>query len=162
MSSDLPYGEIERADLSVVDNAEAQYLVFFAGKTVGVIRAPDLLFPYFHLSEKNYAKLNRYVMSFIFFIPLTLIALYETTFDPAKHTWVDNWWRGDDEGGEDSPQNRDPAVDDAGCRGMDICRVQFEGLIKEFPNTTSFEATISKEIDELKTRLSLILQKLGD
>ncbi|KAF9443331.1 calcium activated cation channel [Macrolepiota fuliginosa MF-IS2] len=166
----------------VVDNAEAQYLAFFAGKTVGMIRAPDSyvyiapfnvieavfvvpfeLFPYFHLSEKNYAKLNRYVMSFIFFIPLTLIALYESTFDPAKHTWVDNWWRGDDEGEEDSPQNRDPAVDDAGCRGMEICKVQFEELIKEFPNTTqSSEATILKEINELKTKLDLILQKLGD
>jgi hypothetical protein len=25
----------------VVENAEAQYLAFFAGKTVGMIRAPD-------------------------------------------------------------------------------------------------------------------------
>ncbi|KAF9448977.1 hypothetical protein P691DRAFT_759444 [Macrolepiota fuliginosa MF-IS2] len=76
----------------VADNAEAQYLAFFAGKTVGMIRAPDLLFPYFHLSEKNYAKLNRYVMSFMSFIPLMLIALYESTFDPGGRvrTWVDN------------------------------------------------------------------------
>lgn len=27
--------------LQVVDDAEAQYLAFFAGKTVGMIRAPD-------------------------------------------------------------------------------------------------------------------------
>ncbi|KAF9448978.1 hypothetical protein P691DRAFT_590221 [Macrolepiota fuliginosa MF-IS2] len=46
---------------------------------------------------------------------------------------------------------------------MEICKVQFEELIKEFPNTTqSSEATILKEIDELKTKLNLILQKLKD
>jgi hypothetical protein len=27
--------------LQIVDNAEAQYLAFFAGKTIGMIRAPD-------------------------------------------------------------------------------------------------------------------------
>jgi hypothetical protein len=29
------------ARLQVVDDAEAQYLAFFAGKTIGMIRAPD-------------------------------------------------------------------------------------------------------------------------
>lgn len=27
--------------LQIIDNAEAQYLAFFAGKTIGMIRAPD-------------------------------------------------------------------------------------------------------------------------
>src|SRR4051812_2615662 len=38
----------------------------------------DRMFPFFRLSDKHYAKLNRYVMGFIFFVPLTLIALYES------------------------------------------------------------------------------------
>jgi hypothetical protein len=29
------------SELQIVDNAEAQYLAFFAGKTVAMIRAPD-------------------------------------------------------------------------------------------------------------------------
>jgi len=165
----------------VVDNAEAQYLAFFAGKTVGMIRAPDSfvypapfnlieavfvapfeMLPYFHLSEKNYTKFNRYVMSFIFFIPLTIIALYESTLSSGRNAWVENWFHGDDEGAQDSPANRNPTVDDPGCRGMEISKVPFEELIKVFPNTTqSSEATILKEIDELKKKMDLLLEKLN-
>jgi hypothetical protein len=78
-------------------------------------------------------------MSFIFLIPLTAITLYESTFSSdfgRKNVWVDRWFRGEDEGAEDTPENRNPTVDDVNCRGMEISRVPFEELIKVFPNTT--------------------------
>ncbi|EKM79852.1 hypothetical protein AGABI1DRAFT_57071 [Agaricus bisporus var. burnettii JB137-S8] len=167
----------------VVDNAEAQYLAFFSAKTIGMIRAPDVyvypapfnlieisfivpfeIFPYFHLSEKNYAKLNRFVMSFIFFIPLTIIALYESTSSSfSKNRWTENWFRGDDEAAEDTPESRNPIVDDPSCPGMEISKETFEKLVTVFPNTTqSSELTILREIDELKKKLNLILDKMDN
>ncbi|KAJ7275705.1 Hsp90 protein-domain-containing protein [Mycena rebaudengoi] len=84
----------------VVDDAEAQYLAFFTSKTVGMIRAPDqFVYPapfnlveilivspfellwFFSLSPSVYAKLNRFIMGIIFFIPLTMIAFYESVID---------------------------------------------------------------------------------
>ncbi|KAF4620040.1 hypothetical protein D9613_005266 [Agrocybe pediades] len=164
----------------VIDDAEAQYLAFFASKTIGMIRAPDSyvypapfnlieafliapleFFPYMRLSAKHYAKLNRYVMGFLFIVPLTMIALYESAYDSQKHTWMENWFRGDDEGSEDTPANRNPKVEDPSCPGMEISKVPFEELIKVFPNTAqSSEATIMKEIVEVKNQLQELLQKL--
>lgn len=74
-------------------------------------------------------------MGTIFLIPLSLIALYESTFDSTKNAWMKNWMRGDNEGEEDSLENRDPEVDDPKCDGMVISKVPFEQLIKVFPNT---------------------------
>ncbi|CAA7260062.1 unnamed protein product [Cyclocybe aegerita] len=164
----------------VVDDAEAQYLAFFASKTVGMIRAPDSyvypapfnlieavfvapfeFLPFLRLGEKRYAKLNRYVMDTIFFIPLVFIAFFESTFDRRKHTWMNNWFRGNDEGDEDSPANRNPIVDDPNCQGLEITKVSFEELIKVFPNTSqSTEATIIKEIDGVRKQLGQLMEKL--
>ncbi|TFK43743.1 calcium activated cation channel [Crucibulum laeve] len=166
----------------VVDDAEAQYLAFFAGKTVGMIRAPDSFvypapfnlievlfiapfefFPHWRLSDKHYAQFNRYAMGTIFFLPLSIIALYESTFDGHKNSWLENWFRGDNEGAEDRPENRDPKVDDPSCEGLQISKVPFEELIKVFPNTQqSSEATILKEIDQLKQKMDLLLKKLDN
>ncbi|KAF8969434.1 calcium activated cation channel [Flammula alnicola] len=164
----------------VVDDAEAQYLAFFASKTVGMIRAPDSyvypapfnlieaffiapleFFPIVRLSEKHYAKLNRYVMGTIFFIPLVMVAFYESTFDTQKHTWMESWFRGNDEGEEDLPANRNPVVDDPNCEGLEISKVPFEELIKVFPNTSqSTEAVIVKEIADVKKQLQELIKKL--
>ena len=70
-------------------------------------------------------------MGFIFFIPLTLIAFHETTFD-KKYIWMENWFRGSDEGSQDCLENRDPQVNDHG-EGLVISKVPFEELIKAFP-----------------------------
>lgn len=74
-------------------------------------------------------------MSTLFFVPLATIAFYESTFDTQKHSWMRNWLRGNDEGEQDYPETRDPAVDDDDCQGMEISKVPFEDLIKVFPNT---------------------------
>ena len=92
--------------------------------------------PVLRLSPKNYAKLNRWVMSIIFFIPLVLVASYESIFDKRKHTWMKNWFRGIDEGVQDTPEYRDPVVDDPSCPGLQISKVPFSELITVFPNTS--------------------------
>ena len=77
-------------------------------------------------------------MSVIFFIPLSIIAFYESAFK-SKDFWMRNWLRGMDEGDPDAPEYRDPEVDaDAGrdgAEGLIITRVKFSELITVFPNT---------------------------
>ncbi|KAJ7180384.1 calcium activated cation channel [Mycena crocata] len=164
----------------VVDDAEAQYLAFFASKTVGMIRAPDSyvypapfnlvevflvspfeLFGFCSLSPSAYAKLNRFTMAIVFFVPLTLIALYESVADANKNAWMKRWLSGNDEGEDDRPEYRDPDVDDGEGRGRVISKVKFAELVKAFPNTNqSSEALMLKEIMELKKQLALILEKM--
>lgn len=113
---------------------------------------PLLLPITYHLTNQSlYLKLNRFVMSFIFFIPLTAIALYESTFSSdfgRKNGWIDSWFRGDDEGAEDTVENRNPVVDDENCRGMEISKVPFEELIKVFPNTAQVRTSFSLFVNE--------------
>uniref|UniRef100_A0A0W0GAL8 Calcium activated cation channel n=1 Tax=Moniliophthora roreri TaxID=221103 RepID=A0A0W0GAL8_MONRR len=158
----------------VVDDAEAQYLAFFAGKTVGMVRAPDsYVYPApFNLIEvffvspfewcldrKGYARLNRVVMSVIFFIPLTIIALFESTFKQQREEWARNWLHGMDQGAEDYPETRDPEVDDE--NGLKISKVPFTELIKVFPNTSmSSDTLLLNEIRDLRKKLDSVLQKV--
>lgn len=92
--------------------------------------------PVMKLSPKHYATLNRWVMGILFFIPLVLIASFESVFDRRRHTWMKNWFRGNDEGVEDTPEYRDPVADDPRCAGLEISKVPFSELIKVFPNTS--------------------------
>jgi len=160
----------------VVEDAEAEFLTFFAGKTVSMIRAPDefvypapfniveLLFiaPFeFILDDETYAQLNRRVMKILFFIPLVIIALHESIFDARRNKWIDDWVNGQIQF-EDTPSARDPVVDGEDAdRGLVISKVPFNELVKVFPNTTqSTEATIVKEVQELKEKLEKLTQLL--
>ena len=80
-------------------------------------------------------------MGIFFFIPLTLIAFYESTFDKRKYIWMENWFRGEDEAPQDSPENRDPVVNDPNCEGLEISKVPFEELIKAFPKIDQVSAS---------------------
>jgi len=165
----------------IVDDAEAEYLAFFAGKTVGMIRAPDsyvypapfnlieLLFiaPFEKLlSEQAYNKLNRIVMSIIFFPTLATIALYESTIQSQKNKWVNNWLMGRDQadGSSEDPKHQDPEVEgEDAVKGLEISRVPFAELIKVFPNThQSSEATVLKEVKDLREAVELLLKKVDD
>lgn len=75
-------------------------------------------------------------MGTIFFVPLIFIALFESMLSDRKNTWMNTWFRGNDEGEEDSPTSRNPAVDDPNYPGLEISKVPFEELIKMFPNTS--------------------------
>ncbi|PFH51286.1 hypothetical protein AMATHDRAFT_3139 [Amanita thiersii Skay4041] len=165
----------------IIEDAEAHYLSFFAAKTIGMIRAPDSFvypapfnlieavfiapfefFPNFRLSPEAYAKFNRYVMTTIFFIPLSIIALSESARGTQKASWVENWLKGD-VGDEDSPEVRDPEIDDPNCEGKKITQVPFDELVQMLPNTQqSGEATIIQEIENIKQQLAVLLQKLDD
>ncbi|KDQ64365.1 hypothetical protein JAAARDRAFT_144983 [Jaapia argillacea MUCL 33604] len=158
----------------VVDDAEAEYLAFFAGKTVGMIRAPDqYLFPApfniieiflvapfeYVLSYQAYGTYNRVMMRVVFFIPLGIIALYESSTAAGGKGWIKEWFGGDEGEDEDTPENRNPQVDEE--EGLVISKVPFEELIKVFPNTMqSSEATILKELAEVKAQLDELMKKL--
>lgn len=159
----------------VVDDAEAEYLSFFASKAVAMIRAPDTyVYPApfnlvetffvapleFILSRSAYAKLNRSVMSVLFFIPMTIIALYES-FSPKKR-WLDDFINGPPLEDEDSDVARDPDVGGEDAQsGLVISRVPFSELIKTFPNTQeSSETSIIKEIRQVKAQLDALTKRL--
>ncbi|KAF5358902.1 hypothetical protein D9758_004822 [Tetrapyrgos nigripes] len=160
----------------VVGDAEAQFLAFFAGKTVGMIRAPDsyvypapfnlveMIFvsPFeYVLSERAYASLNRFVMRIMFFIPLTLIALSET-FQEEEARWVKNWLSGDNQGDDNYDKHRDPEPSEDDARGgLSISKVPFAELVKVFPNTAqSTDTLMMLEIKELKAKLDKLMEKL--
>ncbi|KAH9948400.1 hypothetical protein B0H21DRAFT_690173 [Amylocystis lapponica] len=164
----------------VVEDAAAEYLTYFAGKVVGMIRAPDdyaypapfniieifLVVPFeFIVSVETYAKINRYVMFVVLFVPLSFIALYEAELDPAKNKWVKDWLSYADEDEADAPEFQDPAVDAAdAARGLSISKVPFTELVKAFPDTTrSSEALMLREMAELKAQIaelkSLLVEK---
>ena len=111
-------------------------------------------------------------MSVLFIIPLTVIALYESTLDGGQNAWVDNWLRGNDEAGDDSPSYRDPQLGDEE-NGLQISKVPFMELTKVFPNLTqvsapdaalivlyltyilkSSETAVLTQIQEVKTQLA--------
>ena len=76
-------------------------------------------------------------MGIVFFIPVCVIALFESQLDPSTHRWVKDWFSSPDEGGEDAPHFQDPVVtgEDAE-RGLQISKVPFSEIIKQFPDTT--------------------------
>ncbi|PCH40875.1 calcium activated cation channel [Wolfiporia cocos MD-104 SS10] len=154
----------------VVEDAAAEYLTYFAGKMGGMIRAPDeyvypapfniieilLIAPFeFIVSEETYATINHYVMLTIFFIPLSLIALYEAELEPSRNRWVKDWISHPDEGAEDSPEFQDPPVhEDDAARGLEISRVKFDDVVKAFPDMKhSSEAVLLREVRQLKDQI---------
>ncbi|KAH9045267.1 calcium activated cation channel [Lactarius pseudohatsudake] len=150
----------------VVDDAEAEYLSFFASKAVAMIRAPDTyVYPApFNLVETFFVapleSLNRSVMSVLFFIPMTIIALYES-FSPKKR-WLDDFINGPPLEDEDGVVARDPEVGEEDAQsGLVISRVPFSELIKAFPNTQeSSETSIIKEIRQVKAQLDALTKRL--
>lgn len=82
------------------------------------------------LPKKAYTQLNRVVMTVVFFIPLTIIALFETRFSRshAPGGWTDYFDQPMPEDEED-PKVKDPSGDEGG----EICTEKFDDLVKSFP-----------------------------
>ncbi|KAL4081566.1 hypothetical protein V8B97DRAFT_56414 [Scleroderma yunnanense] len=150
-------------------------MAFFAEKTISMIRAPDsyvypapfniieiiLVAPFESFIRDSYAKLNRVVMSVVFFIPLCVIALYEVS--SMEKSWLVRWLRsGLDEGDTDDPVTRDPPVEGPDAeRGLQISKVKFSELVHRFPNTEqSSETTILNEIRTLQGKLHILLERV--
>lgn len=82
-------------------------------------------------------QINRYVMLVVFFIPLSIIAVYEAELDPAKNKWVKDWLSHPDEGDEDNERHQNPeAGSEDAEHGLEISKVLFEDIVKVFPDTT--------------------------
>lgn len=172
----------------IVEDAEAEFLTFFATKTVGLIRAPDeFVYPApFNLVEvfiapfelcltrEAYIELNRYVMLVLFFIPMICIGLLEAVFDPDRNVWLKDWVHLTI-ASDDVADARDPVVTGKDAeKGLVISKIPFAELIKEFPKTTmSAEAMIlgesgkrmddlNKRIDGIEEKMDLIIQLLQE
>jgi hypothetical protein len=73
-------------------------------------------------------------MNVLFFIPMMVIALYESA--PSKKSWLDDFINGTPLDEDDSLSACDPEVDgEDASNGLVISRVPFSELVKEFPNT---------------------------
>jgi len=80
-------------------------------------------------------------MRVIFFIPLTIIALYETS--SMKQSWMVNWLRAEDEVDTQDPFVLNPVVEGSDAeQGLEITKVAFDDLIKGFPDTTQVSAQL--------------------
>ncbi|KIR69162.1 calcium activated cation channel [Cryptococcus bacillisporus CA1873] len=151
----------------VIDNETDEYLVFFAHKTIDLIRAPDsyvylapfnlieafLIAPFeWILSRDMYIALNRHIMTVLFFVPLTFIAFFESQISHSKNRSISAYFNEpltDEEG--------DPVVEDPTCENDDngeISRTKFEDLTSVFPDTTLTEgAGIHREMMMMRKQL---------
>ena len=101
-------------------------------------------------------------MLVLFFIPLTLIAFYESVVEANRSRWVQHYFGRADDSEDDSPATRDPAPAQAdSARGLKISHVPFTQLAKVFPNSAlSSEATILNEVREVKGQLEKLMERL--
>ncbi|KAG8218558.1 hypothetical protein J3R82DRAFT_4199 [Butyriboletus roseoflavus] len=160
----------------VVGDAEAEYMSFFAWKTVAMIRAPEsYLYPApFNLVEtifiapfelcglpgKHYAKLNRVVMTILFFVPLSAIGFLEAS--STQRSWVMHWLNAEDEIDLENFTVTDPIVDGPEAEhGLQISKVPFNELVRKLPNTAqSTEATILKELSDIQESLHILSERI--
>ena len=107
-------------------------------------------------------------MSVIFFIPLCCIALYEVTFQSPKNNWLKNWLLNRDQADlsidSECTASQNPEVDGEDAEnGLEISKIKFAELVKVFPNThQSSEATILKEIGELRGLVTVLVKKVEE
>jgi len=99
-------------------------------------------------------------MRTLFFVPLIIIALYETYLDPRANKFTKAWFEASEEGYEDDPEYQNPTMPQNEQEG-EISKVPFAKLIKAFPNTAiSVEAAIVSEIKTLKERMEYLISKV--
>jgi hypothetical protein len=92
-------------------------------------------------------------MSVIFFIPLTIIALYESS--SMKQSWAVNWLQATDEVDTQDPFVLNPVVEGSDAeQGLEITKVSFDDLIKRFPNTT--QVNVFSFSPELPANVSIV------
>jgi hypothetical protein len=84
----------------------------------------------FILPTETYVKLNRFVMSTIFFIPLSCIALFETQISHSRSERIRLYFDGAPTEEEGDPKLENPESDDP---NGEISKVSFDDLVKAFP-----------------------------
>ncbi|GAA5916355.1 hypothetical protein JCM6882_000861 [Rhodosporidiobolus microsporus] len=170
-----------------VDESEPTFLSFFAGKTISSVRAPDqyiypapfnliecLIIPLeFVLSKEAYGKINRVLMGFLFFIPISCIALWETHVDPLSVRDLDALIAEQDDyqEPEEDPEPYRTGDGDSGefdhpgePEGMEISKVKFKDLKERMPDLTrsvegktlALVLELSKEIKALREEVAAL------
>lgn len=157
-----------------VDESEETFLAFFAGKTVASIRAPDqYLYPApfnlveliilpleFVVSKQTYARINRVLMTFLFFIPMLCIAIYESQISPVRRTDLNALVCEPDDyqEAEEDPKPAEEEREDA-----EISKVKFEDLKKRMPDLQrSPVGECLYQILEVKKELLAMRAELAD
>lgn len=167
----------------VVDDAEAEFLAYFAGKTVGMVRSPDvfvypapfnlieafLVAPFESVHIHALVRIlidteHRRAMSKHTYALLNRIVLTVVLFIPlsvialmeARLQSPHTWLNGTAGIDTEDDDARPEARDPAaGDDGLVISRVPYQELISAFPNThESSEASVLREIRLLKEQLN--------
>jgi hypothetical protein len=95
----------------------------------------------------------------LYILPLSLGHRVESVFRSNKNSWLKAWFHSEDEGDDDTPENRNPHVSEP--QGLQIVKTKFEDLTRAFPDTTlSSEATLKQEIRGLREQLDMVLRRL--
>ncbi|GMK55778.1 hypothetical protein CspeluHIS016_0208340 [Cutaneotrichosporon spelunceum] len=103
------------------------------------------------VSRKTYVKINKVVMTVIFFIPLVMIAAYESGVVHSRRGLLHDYFADPIPEDDDDPKVINPETDDP--NGI-ICKHSFEELVSNFPDTTtSTTAIILKKVDNINARL---------
>lgn len=166
----LPARRFNSAYEDCVEEAIDVFMAFFSAKTVSAIRAPDTyvfvapfnlielpLLPLEHvLSRQHYARINRVVLGFLFFVPLVAIAVWETHFDEGRRK---DFAELSAEGPEFSSEELDPEAwgrdDELGRKDEGtLTRVPFERLKGQLPDIKESGTTmILQQLKELRREL---------
>ena len=93
----------------------------------------------------DFLQLNRRVMMTLFFIPLVVVAFFESNLDTRKNMFMKVWFSAADEGEEDDPNNQDPEVHEEDA-DLKICKVKFADLVARFPDTTVVSSIVPCQV----------------
>ncbi|KAJ9094974.1 hypothetical protein QFC21_005767 [Naganishia friedmannii] len=167
---------------NVEENATDQYMAYYAYKTISMIRGPDTyVYPAplnlveiviapletnplnddirYVLPHTAWDRLNKAVMSTLLFVPLVLIALFESTLNATAHQRLKLYFSDDVLEDEDDPDLQDPETDH-GEHGV-IAKEKFADLIKVFPNTAvSASSALSQELTKIQKQVAELQEML--
>jgi hypothetical protein len=71
-------------------------------------------------------------MFVVFFVPLTLIALFEAYLDTRRNVFMRHMFTATQDGDDEDPDNRDPQVNEG---DLVLSKKSFDELVKVFPNS---------------------------
>lgn len=75
-------------------------------------------------------------MLVLFFIPMLFIGFFEAVIDPNRNLWLKEWVH-TSIGSDDTQEARNPRVTGRDAeRGLEISKIPFSELIKQFPRMT--------------------------
>lgn len=101
-------------------------------------------------------------MRILFFFPLMMIAVYESSRRETPRRFWHQWIRAmEGEDAEETSEFEDPQVEENQDDGLRISKVPFEDLVKRLPDTArSSEDTILTEIRKLQKQVAELQSRL--